>query len=91
MQDFENHISGVIVRVLVSSAVDLGFESRSGHTKDYTIGISRFSAKHATIRRKIKYWLARNQDDESVWSDMYIRGLLFQLASTIQIQLSILD
>ena len=59
MQDFENHIGGVIARVLVSSAIDFGFESRSGHTKDYTIGISRFSAKHTTIRRKIKYWLAR--------------------------------
>jgi hypothetical protein len=30
-----NGIGGVMVRVLVSSAVDRGFESRSGQTKDY--------------------------------------------------------
>jgi hypothetical protein len=30
-----NHIGGVMVRVLASSAVDRGFEPRSGHTKDY--------------------------------------------------------
>jgi len=33
--------------VLTSSAVDLGFESWSGQTKDYKIGICYFSAKHA--------------------------------------------
>jgi hypothetical protein len=31
-----NRISGVMVRVLASSAVDRGFEPWSGHTKDYT-------------------------------------------------------
>ena len=31
-----NCIGGVMVRVLASSAVDRGFEPRSGHTKDYT-------------------------------------------------------
>jgi hypothetical protein len=39
-----NRISGVMVSVLVSSAVDRGFESRSGQIKDYTIGIYCFSA-----------------------------------------------
>ena len=29
---------GVVVRVLSSSAVDRGFEPRSGQTKDYKIG-----------------------------------------------------
>jgi len=33
------HICGVMVRVLVSSAVDHGFVSRSGQTKDDKIGI----------------------------------------------------
>jgi 5-methylcytosine-specific restriction endonuclease McrBC GTP-binding regulatory subunit McrB len=32
----------------------------------------------------------RNQDDVSEWDDMSIRGLLFQAASNIQIQLSVL-
>jgi hypothetical protein len=51
--------------VLASSAVDRGFEPRSGQTKDYKIGICCFSTKHAALRRKSKDWLARNQDDVS--------------------------
>ena len=47
-------IGGVIVIMLAGSAVDRGFESRSGQTKDYTIGICCFSAKHAVLRRKKK-------------------------------------
>jgi len=44
---------------------------------DYEIGICCFSAKHAALSRKIKEWLARNQDNVSEWGDMSIRGLLF--------------
>jgi hypothetical protein len=65
-----------MVNVLVSSAVDRGFEPRAGQTKDYTIGICCLSAKHAALRRKRKDWLARNNVFE--WSDMSILGLLFQ-------------
>ena len=50
----------LVVTVLASSAVDRGFESRSGQTKDYKIGICWFSAKHAAFRRKSKDWLVRN-------------------------------
>jgi hypothetical protein len=32
-------ISGIMVSMLASSAVDRGFEPRSGQTKDYKIGI----------------------------------------------------
>ena len=39
-----NRIGGVMVSVLASSVVDHGFEPRSGQTKDYKIGICRFSA-----------------------------------------------
>ena len=67
-----------ICSLLASSAVDPGFEPRSGQTKDYKIGICCFSAKHAALRRKSKDWLARNQDNVSEWGDMSIRGLLFQ-------------
>ena len=81
----ENRIGGVIVSVLASSAVNLGSESRSRQTKDHKIGIYCFSASHAAIRRKSKDWLARNQDSESMWIDMFIRDLLFHCASTIQI------
>jgi hypothetical protein len=45
-----NSISGVMIRVLASSAVDQGFDHQSGQTKDYKIGICCFSAKHAALR-----------------------------------------
>ena len=67
-----------MVGVLDSSAVDCGFEPRSGQTKDYEIGIYCFSAKHAALRSKSKDRLSQNQDNMSEWSDMSIRGLLFQ-------------
>ena len=75
-----NRIVGVMVSVLASSAVDRGFDPRSGQTKDYKIGICCFSAKHAALRRKSKDWLARNQNNVSEWSDMSTHGLLFQLS-----------
>ena len=43
-----NHIGGVIVSVLASSAVDRGFKPQSGQTKDYKIGICCFSANIST-------------------------------------------
>jgi hypothetical protein len=58
-------ISGVLVCMLVSSAVDRGFKPRSGLTKDYKIGICCFSAKHAALWRKSKDGLAQNQDNVS--------------------------
>ena len=64
-----NRIGGVMVSVLASSVVDRGFEPRSGQTKDYQIGICCFSAKHATLRRKSKDWLARNQNNVSYTED----------------------
>ena len=64
-----NRISGVIVSELASSAVDRGFEPRSGQTKDNKIGICCFFDKHAALAR----------------GDMSISGLLFRLASTIKI------
>jgi hypothetical protein len=51
--------------VLASSAVNRGFEPRSGQTKDYTIGICCVSTKFAAIRSKSKDWLARNQNNVS--------------------------
>jgi hypothetical protein len=38
-----NRISGVMVSMLASSAVDRGFEPWSGQTKDYKIGICYFT------------------------------------------------
>ena len=67
-----------MVSVLASRVVGRGFEPRSGKPKDYKIGICCFSAKHTALRRKSKDWLARNQNNVSEWSDMSIRGPLFQ-------------
>ena len=79
-----------MVSVLASRAVDRWFDPQSGQTKDYEIDICCFSAKHTALRGKSKDWLALNQDDVSEWGDMSISGLLFQRASTIKIQLSVL-
>ena len=90
LTSLDSSIGGVMVRVLASSTVDRGFQPRSGQTKEYEIGICCLSDKQAALRRKGKYWLARNQANVSEWGDMSIRGLLFQRASSIQIQLSVL-
>ena len=79
-----------MVSVLALSAVDRGFESQSGQTKDYKIGICCFSTKHAALKRKSKDWLAWNEDNVSEWGYMSICRLLFQWASTIKIQLNVL-
>ena len=50
-----------MVSVLASSAVNRGFEPRSGKTKDYNIDICGFSVKHTAIRSKSKDWLAGNR------------------------------
>jgi hypothetical protein len=78
-----------MVSVLISSAVDCGFEPQKGQTKDYEISICYFSAKHAALRRKSKDWLAQNQGNVSKWDDISIHGLLFQWGSTIKIQLRV--
>jgi hypothetical protein len=85
-----DRFGGVMVSVLASSMVYHGFTARSGQTEDYKIGVCCFSAKHATLRRKSKDWLAWNHDNVSIWGDMSTCGLLFQWASTKQIQLSML-
>jgi hypothetical protein len=85
-----NFIGGVMVSMLASSEVDHGFEPRCDQTKGYKVGICCFSAKHAVWRSKSKDWLARNQNNVSEWSDMSTHGVLFQWASTIKIQQSML-
>jgi hypothetical protein len=85
-----NCISGVMISVLASSAIDRGFEPRSGQAKYFKIGIWCFSANHTTLRRKSQDWLAWNQDNVSECGDMSIHRLLFQWASTIKSQLSVL-
>jgi hypothetical protein len=76
--------------MLTASAADRGFESQSGQTKDYRISICCFTAKHTTLRSKNKDWLAWNQNNMSEWSNMSTSELLFQLPTTMKIQLSVL-
>ena len=71
-------IGGVMVSMLAWSVVDCGFESRSGQTQNYKIGICCFSARHTALRRKSKDWLARNQDNFSEKGNKPVRRLLFQ-------------
>ena len=72
-----NRICGVMVSVLASGAVDPGFEIRLGQTKNIELGICCSSAKYAALRSKSKDWLARNQNNVSVWSDMSTRDCCF--------------
>ena len=72
-----NRIGDVLVSVVAPSVVDRGFQPRSGQATDCEIGICCFSAKHASLKRKSKDWLARNQNNVSKWSNMATRGLLF--------------
>ena len=67
-----------MVSVLALSVVDRVFESLSGQTKDYEIGICCFSAKNTALRRKSKDCLARNQNNVFEKSDMSHCGLLFR-------------
>jgi hypothetical protein len=59
-----------MVSVLASVVVDREFEPWSGQAKDYQIGICSFSAKHTTLRRNSKDWMARNQDNLSEWGEL---------------------
>ncbi len=60
-----------MVRVLVSGAVDPGFPSPSGQTKNYKIGICCFSAEHAAL-------MIKSKDCVSECSDISINEPLFQ-------------
>jgi len=48
----------------------------SNQRKYYEIGICCLSTKHAALRSKNKDWLARNHDNVSEWSDIFICGLV---------------
>ena len=64
--------SGVMVTMLISSAVDGRFKPQSVQIKDYKIVFCCFSTKHAILRSESKYWLAQNQYNVLEWSNMSI-------------------
>jgi len=83
------HVKPWTCQTLVMS--NLGhIKPRSCQTKDYDIGIYCFSTKHTVLISKSNGWLAQSQDNVSEWGYMSTYGLLFQLASIIKIQLSVL-
>jgi hypothetical protein len=77
--------------ITLIECVDRWFEPRSGKSIDYVIGICWFSAKHTTLKKKSKEWLARNQNNVCESGGMDFRGLLFcelaQLRSTKRVGL----
>ena len=63
-------MGGVMVSMLVSSAIDRGIKTPVGSNLD----ICCFSAKHAALWRKSKNWLARNQNNVSGWTNNNLRN-----------------
>jgi len=39
------------------------------------MGICCFITQHASLRSRVKVWLARNKDNVYEWSDMFTHGL----------------
>ena len=78
----QNRIGDEMISVLTSRAVDCEFDTLSGQTIDYKIGICCFSAKHTALWRKSKDWLAWNQHNQSEWGDISTHRLVFQWPST---------
>ena len=69
----------VMISMFASNVVDRVFETRSGQTKDNTVGMCCFSAKHEVLRIKNKHRLALIHDNVSDWSDISIRVLFFSV------------
>lgn len=61
----QNRIGAVLVSVIALTVVYRWFEHMSSQTKNNSIDIYCFSAKHASLRNKSKELLARNHDDVS--------------------------
>ena len=81
-------IGGVLVSVLSSNTIDLGFELLCGQTKyNYKTGMCCFSASYAALRSKSKDLLARNQYNVSDWNDMSAPDCCF---SELALQISVL-
>jgi hypothetical protein len=51
-----NRIGGVMLSMLISSAVDSMFEPLSGQTKDYKISICCFSSKYPALKENETNW-----------------------------------
>ena len=62
-----NRIGGVMVSMLAASAVDRGFEPRSGQTKDYDIGMCCFSTKPAALKEYDTVGIAKWFVHENSW------------------------
>jgi hypothetical protein len=63
--------------IMIDDLNQIRFELLSGQTKEYTLGMCCFSAKHAVLRSKIrKDWSACNQDNMSEGRNMSTRNMI---------------
>ena len=71
-----------MVSVLVSSAVDREFESRSSQPKAIKlVCICCFSSQHTALKRKSTDWLPRNQNNMSEWAHAWVNSRKFSESS----------
>jgi hypothetical protein len=80
-----NSISDVMVSVLASSAVNRGFEPRSGQSKDHKIDICCVFAKYATLRKREQVKFQRYDDEVFFVLDQHAE-LDFYTASSLKQQ-----
>lgn len=75
---FVHFLEKHLVIVLALNAADCWFDLGSSRTKNNNIGICCFSAQHVALRRTIKEWLSRTQNNVPDWRDISTRVLLIQ-------------
>ena len=68
-----------MVSVLASSGEDRGFEPRSCQTKDYTIGICCFSARHSRRVSDMGIILTSGADPETLLTGVLSYGAIFSI------------
>ena len=74
----KGHTRAAMISALTSSAVDCGFEPCRVKPKAIKLLFVASPLCRATLMRRSKNWVTRNQDNMSGWGNMYIRGLLFR-------------
>lgn len=75
---YQNCNGCVMVSMLAVSAVNRGFQPGRVKPKIKKSIFAASCAKHIALRGKNKDWLAQNWNNLSEWSEISIRGLLFQ-------------
>ena len=91
--NWRHHITEILLKVplntsnpnpIIHKNISTVFDTFSGQTKHYKIGIHYFYAKHTALWSNNKDWISQNQDNKSMWSDTSSCELLFLWANTIK-------